>query len=124
MVRRSSSPNYRRFAKFATIGNMHISIQHHRNAIATICAKFGIARLEVFGSAARAEDFVEDKSDADFLVEFLPTVQPGLVEFFGAKAELEKLLGREVDLVQWNAIRNPYVIAGINRHRELVYAAP
>jgi uncharacterized protein len=108
--------------KFATIATMHTSIENHRASIAKICFKYGIARLEVFGSAARAVDF-SDSSDADFLVEFLPTVEPGLHEFFGAKAELEKLLGRSVDLVQNSAVRNPFVLASINRNRELVYAA-
>jgi uncharacterized protein len=101
---------------------MHISIEKQRVGIARICSKYGIARLEVFGSAARAIDFSEN-SDADFLVEFLPTVKPGLHEFFGAKAELEKLLGRSVDLVQNGAVINPFVLASINRNRELVYAA-
>jgi uncharacterized protein len=58
------------------------------------------------------------------LVEFLPNTQPGLDEFFGAKAALEKILGRAVDLVQTKAVRNPYVLASINQNRELVYAAP
>jgi uncharacterized protein len=53
----------------------------------------------------------------------LPYTQPGLDEFFGAKADLEKILGRAVDLVQTKAVRNPYVMAGINQSRELVYAA-
>lgn len=102
---------------------MHPLIQRQLAAIGQVCAKHGIARLEVFGSAARAVDFVEQSSDADFLVEFLPATQPGLEEFFGAKAELEKLLGRTVDLVQTEAIRNPYLLASINQSRELVYAA-
>ena len=88
-----------------------------------MCVRYGIARLEVFGSAARVVDFVEKSSDADFLVEFLPSTQPGLNEFFGAKAELDKILGRAVDLVQANAARNPYVLACINQSRELVFAA-
>jgi hypothetical protein len=50
-------------------------------------------------------------------------VQAGLTEFFGAKAELEALLGRGVDLVEFSAVRNPYVLASINHSRELVYAA-
>ncbi len=66
---------------------------------------------------------MEQSSDADFLMEFLPHTQPGLEEFFGAKADLEKILGRAVDLVQAKAVRNPYVLAGINKNRELVYAA-
>jgi uncharacterized protein len=102
---------------------MHPSIQRQLTAIGQICSKHGIARLEVFGSAARAADFIEQTSDADFLVEFLPATQPGLDEFFGAKADLEKLLGRDVDLVQTKAMRNPYVLASINQSRELVYAA-
>lgn len=102
---------------------MHPLIQRQLAAIGHVCAKHGIARLEVFGSAARAVDFVEQSSDADFLVEFLPATQPGLEEFFGAKAELESLLGRKVDLVQAKAVRNPYVLASINQNRELVYAA-
>ena len=47
----------------------------------------------------------------------------GLDAFFGAKADLEKLLGRAVDLVEPGAIRNPFVLASINRSREYVYAA-
>jgi uncharacterized protein len=101
---------------------MHSSIQRQLAPIGQICSKYGISRLEVFGSAARASDFVEKSSDADFLVEFLPNIQPGLNEFFGAKADLEKILGREVDLVQAKAVRNPYLFASINRNRELVYA--
>jgi len=42
---------------------------------------------------------------------------------FCAKADLEALLGRGVDLVEPGAVRNPYVLANINRHREAVYAA-
>ena len=38
-------------------------------------------------------------------------------------ADLEKLLGRGVDLVEPGAVRNPYVLASINRNREAVYAA-
>ena len=56
-------------------------------------------------------------------MEFAPEVQPGLHAFFGAKADLEKLLGRSVDLVEPGAVRNPYVLASINRNREAVYAA-
>lgn len=39
------------------------------------------------------------------------------------KADLEALLQRSVDLVQPGALRNPYLLADVNRSRELVYAA-
>jgi len=71
----------------------------------------------------RANDFDVDSSDADFLVEFAADATVGLDVFLVAKADLEKLLGRGVDLVEPAAIRNPYVLASINRIRESVYAA-
>ena len=102
---------------------MHPAIAQHLSGIAAICQRYGIRRLEVFGSAARANDFDPAHSDADFLVEFASGVQPGLNAIFGAKADLEALLGRGVDLVEPGAVRNPYVLASINCHREAVYAA-
>ncbi len=102
---------------------MHPSIAQHRSGISAICQRYRIQRLEVFGSAARAENFDPEHSDADFLVEFAPDVQPGLGTFFGVKAALEALLGRGVDLVEPGAVRNPYVLASINRNREAIYAA-
>lgn len=101
---------------------MHPAIPQHRASIAAICQRYRIRRLELFGSAARGDDFVPESSDADFLVEFAPDALPDLRSFYGAKAELEQLLGREVDLVEPGAVRNPYVLARINRHREPVYA--
>jgi predicted nucleotidyltransferase len=79
--------------------------------------------LDVFGSAARENDFNPANSDADFLIEFSPEVQVGLSEFMGIKTELERLLGRKVDLLEPEAIVNPYVLASIKRNRETVYAA-
>lgn len=105
------------------VDSMHPAIAQHRPGIAAICQRYNIARLEVFGSAARADDFNPDSSDADFLVEFAPGVLPDLNTFFGAKAALETLLGREVDLVEPGAVRNPYLLNSINRNREAVYPA-
>ena len=102
---------------------MHPAIAQHLSGISAICQRYRIQRLEVFGSAARAEDFDPASSDADFLVEFAPGVQPGLNTIYGAKADLEALLGRGVDLVEPGAVRNPYVLASINRNREAIYAA-
>ena len=102
---------------------MHPAIAQYRASIAAICQRYRIRRLEVFGSAARGDDFNPASSDADFLVEFASDAAPGLNSFFGAKADLEQLLGRGIDLVEPGAVRNPYVLASINRNREAVYAA-
>jgi len=103
---------------------MHSEIIAKRDAIADLCRHYGVARLEIFGSAARGADFDPVRSDADFIVEFAPaTGVSALRQFFGFAEDLERLLGRPVDLVESGAIRNPYMRAGINRSRELVYAA-
>lgn len=102
---------------------MHPAVSQHLPRIAAICQRFGVHRLEVFGSAARSDDFDPDSSDVDFLVEFSSGAAVGLQSFFGIKAALEQLLGRQVDLVEPDAVRNPYVLASINRHREPVYVA-
>ena len=84
---------------------MHALIEQHREAIADICRRFGVRRLEVFGSAARATDFHPDTSDADFLVEFEPA--SGLValeRYLDLAEDLEQLLGRPVDLVERQAV--------------------
>jgi len=102
---------------------MHPAIAQHRADISAICQRYQIRRLEVFGSAARADDFDAERSDADFLVEFAPEAPANLQRFFGIKSELEALLSRGVDLVELGAVRNPFVLASINQHREAIYAA-
>ncbi len=102
---------------------MHPAIAQHRAAIAAICQSYRIRRLDVVGSAARGDDFDPQRSDADFLVEYAEDAQPGLHTYFGAKTELEQVLGRGVGLIEPGAVRNPYVLAGLRRHQEAVYAA-
>lgn len=102
---------------------MHALISQRLPDIAAVCQRHGIARLEVFGSAARADDFDPQTSDVDFLVDFVDRSKVGLAAYFGAKHDLEQVLGRAIDLVEPAAVRNPYVLACINQHRQLVYAA-
>ncbi len=103
---------------------MHADIAARREALSALCRRFGVARLEIFGSAAAGDDFDPARSDADFLVEFRPdsNLSP-LGQFFGLAKAMESLLGRPVDLVERGAVRNPFVLASIERARELVYAA-
>jgi predicted nucleotidyltransferase len=103
---------------------MHSLIEQQRDAIAEICRRFAVRRLEVFGSAARGTDFNSESSDADFLVEFVPGNDlPFLRRFFGLTEALEQLLGRPVDLVEAEAVRNPYIRASIDRAREVVFGS-
>ena len=103
---------------------MIADIALHREELRTLCRRFHVRRLDVFGSAARG-DFDPAKSDLDFLVEFDSRAPDALSlkTFFGFKDSLEALFGRSVDLVEPGAMRNPYLKASIERSRETVFAA-
>jgi uncharacterized protein len=102
---------------------MHPAIEQYKDDIYIICKRYRVSKLDVFGSAARKDDFNATSSDADFLIEFAPEVKVGLGELIGIKTELENLLGRNVDLLEPEAIVNPYVLKSIKGNRESVYAA-
>ncbi len=94
-----------------------------RQGIAVLCRRFGVQRLEIFGSAT-SRDFDPRRSDIDFLVDFAPDGDQDLFHrYFGLKEALEHLLGRRVDLVMTGALRNPYFIESVNKTRQSVYAA-
>ena len=103
---------------------MHALIEQHRDAIAGLCRRHRVARLEVFGSGARAVDFDPERSDIDFLVQFEAVGDaPSLRQFFSLRDELTALLGRPVDLVMPDSLANPFIKADVDRTREPVYAA-
>lgn len=96
----------------------------HRAEIVTLCRRFHVRRLEVFGSAARGTDFDPARSDVDLLVTYDPDVaRQGVGEHFELHNLLETVLGRRVDLVTAGAVENPFVRAGIERSRQNFYAA-
>jgi len=77
--------------------------------------------LSVFGSALR-DDFGPN-SDLDLLVSFDPEATWDLFDIVDMKEELEARLGRPVDIVQKEALRNPWRKYEILRTREVIYAA-
>jgi predicted nucleotidyltransferase len=92
-------------------------------AIESLCRRYGVLHLFVFGSALR-EDFREGESDVDLLVEFGPMDPFALVDaYFGLLNELRTLLGTKVDLVMSDAIKNRYVAAEVERTKQALYAA-
>lgn len=99
------------------------AIEEHSEKVAGLCRRFGVKRLEVFGSAA-GDRFDPQCSDIDLLVE-LDVADPvaHARAYFGLLAELRDLFGREVDLVEARAVTNPYFLESINRDRRQIYAA-
>ena len=103
---------------------MRAEIKEKCDALAALCRQYGVARPEVFGSAARNTEFVPGRSDVDFLVTFTPDSRNDLAAFADLKDALEKLLGRSVDLVEREAVeasRNFIRRQAILREAETVY---
>ncbi len=97
-------------------------IDQHREEVAALCRHAGARRLDVFGSAARA-DFDPATSDLDFLVDFDPLPPVRLADaYFELKEGLEALFGRPVDLVTQSSLSNPYFRERVMAERQEVYA--
>jgi len=76
-----------------------------RERLAEVCERYGVERLEAFGSFSRGT--AEDASDLDILVTFRAGVHAGL-EFVALQQELEELFGRPVDLLTRGSVeRSP-----------------
>jgi len=97
-------------------------LNEHQAEIAALCRRYGVQKLELFGSAAR-EDFDPSRSDIDLFYEFDSDPSSLSDRFFGLLEDLERLLGRKVDLVSSRDVRNPYFLQVANRHRITLYAA-
>lgn len=75
-----------------------------RPDLTALCRRLGVTRLELFGSAARGDDFDATRSDIDLLVTFTSAARNDLAVFPELKQSLEALLGRRVDLVERGAV--------------------
>ena len=90
------------------------------DALRGVCRHYRVSRLLAYGSVVR-EDF-RPGSDIDLLVEFEAGSRPTLFTLGGMIADLEDLLGREVDLKTLGDF--PIELrAGVLASAELLYAA-
>jgi predicted nucleotidyltransferase len=88
--------------------------------IAALCRRYGVAHLELFGSAT-GDDF-DACSDYDFLVELdAQGTESRARRWIGLADAMEALLGRPVDLVNPRIIRNPYFLQAVNDTRAVLY---
>ena len=79
-------------------------LKDKREAILHLAAQYGVERMRIFGSMARGQ--ATSKSDIDFLVAFKRGRT--LLDLIGFKQDLEKLIGRKVDVVSEGGV-SPYL---------------
>ena len=76
-----------------------------KKIIVQLCKKFCIAELSIFGSSIQ-ECFTKD-SDIDILVSFYKNSNISLFDIMDMENEFSKLLKRDVDIVEKEALKNP-----------------
>ena len=99
---------------------MSARIEIPRDKIAEFCRRWQVKELAIFGSAL-GDDFRPD-SDVDVLVVFQDDAKWSLFDHMEAEGELKQIFGREVDLVEKKAIRNPFRRHHILNNHEVIYA--
>ena len=77
-----------------------------------------VSRVWLFGSFARREETAD--SDLDLLVDYIPGVKVSLLEIIRQKIDLEKITGRQVDLVE-NGYLKPFASSSAERDKYLIY---
>src|SRR5262245_18894190 len=77
-----------------------------REAAVPACRKYGVSRLDAFGSIARGS--ANDSSDVHLLVEFKDPERHPARRFFGLLHHLEDTLKCRVDIVTVGGLKNPY----------------
>jgi predicted nucleotidyltransferase len=90
------------------------------SAINKLCEKHKVKRLYAFGSVLT--DSFNAESDVDFLVDFKAgKIEKYLRNYFSFKENLQKLLSRDIDLIENDSISNPYFKEEIEETKKLVY---
>ena len=78
-------------------------IEKIKSKIVKILKKHGIVRAGIFGSYASGEN--KKNSDIDILIEVDKNRKFSLLDFVGLKLELEDVLKKKVDLVEYSVIK-------------------
>ena len=89
--------------------------------IEAFCKRWKVREFSLFGSVLR-DDFRPD-SDVDVLLSFEPNDPWSYWDWPEILDDLVAIFGRKVDLVEKEALKNPYRRSEILRTRQVVYAA-
>jgi len=95
-------------------------IEKNIDSLFSICKQHKVNELYLFGSILTSK--FNNDSDIDMLVQFGNVdILEYADNYFDLKDKLEKLLGREIDLLENQAIRNPIFRKILDRDKKIVY---
>ena len=97
-------------------------INKHIEVIQKLCTQHHVKSLYAFGSAL--QETLKQSSDIDMIVEFQPLDLKFYADnYYNLKFSLQQIFGRPVDLLENQAIRNPYFRQEIEKKKRPVYVA-
>ena len=92
----------------------------HINQIKDLCNNYNVRQLFAFGSVLTNK--FNEQSDVDLIVDFDKTaIKDHFLNYFDFKYALEDVLGRQVDLLEEQPIRNSYLRKNIENTKTLIY---
>ena len=99
---------------------MHL-ISDNLEQIYALCRKYGVKTLSVFGSILTPR--FNENSDVDFSATFYPEEDPlvageNRIQFYSS---LEDLMGRRIDLVDEDNLKNKYFIEELEETKQKIY---
>ncbi len=90
------------------------------NQIRKLCRKYKVKHLFAFGSVLT--DRFSDESDIDLLVDINSDDPIEYAEnYFDLKFELQKMLKRQIDLLEERALKNSFLKQNINNSKIIIY---
>ena len=97
-------------------------IELHINDISRICNLHNVKHLYAFGSVLTNK--FDNDSDIDLVVDFKNVELNKYADnYYDLKYSLEKVLKRQIDLLEESAIKNPYFKQTLNSTKKLIYGA-
>ena len=92
----------------------------YQDQISALCARHKVDHLYAFGSVLTSE--FNALSDIDLIVHFKPIdVREYADNYFDLKFALQNIFQRPVDLLEAQAIKNPYFKEAVDKEKQLVY---
>ena len=96
------------------------TLSAYKNEINALCANHKVRSLYAFGSVLTPN--FNSKSDVNLIVDFKEIdVKDYADNYFNFKFSLQDILNRPIDLLEEQAIKNPYFKEELNKKKVIVY---